>query len=93
MNVLTFAADNPLTAICLSLPVAAILCTFAWCFATAVVATWSTLVSGLTTGLALLVTLIRGYPPQKVTLADLKAPAAEPSAQEQTDTSDKPLAS
>ena len=62
-SVLDFAIAHPILAVCLSVPTATVLISVSWCIANVLTSIWSTSCATVTTILAFLVTLVRGYAP------------------------------
>ena len=59
-----FAIDNPWLAFFLSWPTVILLISFAWCFTTLVANTFNLFLEILSQIFALMLTLVRGYPPK-----------------------------
>ena len=61
--ILQFAADHPWLAVALSVPTSLVLVAFSWCSATLLSNSMTSLVALWSQTGALLLTLVRGYPP------------------------------
>jgi hypothetical protein len=70
-----FIVENPLLAFFLAWPTALVLIAVAWCTTTLLTNTFSTLVNLVSQMFALVLTLVRGYPPKEMMYERIKRDA------------------